>query len=76
MERRVGVLLRVDDPDDEVGEADDAVDLEAVRRLDRVEVRQVEQHEPVEVAGVQAVSPRHLEPVEERVGRPSPHAAA
>ena len=45
VQRCVSVLLRLHDPGDEVGESDDAVDLEPVRGLDRVEVGEVEQHE-------------------------------
>ena len=68
----VGVLLRVDDPDEEVRERDDAVDLLAVRALDRVEVRQVEQHQRRAVLAGDAMAPGHLEPVEQRVGRRAP----
>ncbi len=49
VERGVGVLLRLDDPDEEVGQLDHPVDLQPVRRLDRVEVRQVEKHEALEL---------------------------
>ena len=72
MQRGVGVLLRLDHPEDEVGEGDDALGLEPVRRLDRVEVRQVEQDEPVEPVLVDAVAAPDLEPVEERVGAVAP----
>ena len=51
MQRGVGVLLRVDDPHDEVGELEHPVDLEAVGGLDGVEVRQVEQHQAAEAVG-------------------------
>ena len=49
VQRGVRVLLRVHDPHHEVGERDHAVHLEAVLAHDRVEVGQVEQHEPVEL---------------------------
>ena len=49
MQRRVRVLLRLDHPDEEVGELDDPVHLEAVRGLDGVEVGQVEEDEAVRV---------------------------
>ena len=49
VQARVGVLLRLDDPEDEVGERDDPIRLDPVRRLHRVEVREVEQHEPAEL---------------------------
>ncbi len=45
MQRRIGVLLGLDHPGDEVGQPDDAVDFEPVRGLHRVEVREVEEHE-------------------------------
>ena len=44
----VGVLLRVDHPDDQVDEAEQPVDLQPVGPLDRVEVGQVEQHQPAQ----------------------------
>ena len=53
VQRGVRVLLRLDDPDEEVGELDDPVHLEPVRGLDGVEVGQVEKDE-----AVQAVSRR------------------
>ena len=72
VERGVRVLLRLDDPENEVGERDDPLGLDAVRRLDRVEVGQVEQDEPAEAVGVHLVSPSDLEPVEERVRTAAP----
>ena len=59
VERGVGVLLRVDDPHEQVGERDDAVGLAPVRRLDGVEVRQVEEHEPGRPRAVAAVAAGH-----------------
>jgi hypothetical protein len=50
VQRSVGVLLRVGDPDHEVDDLHEAVDLGAVAGLDRVEVGQVEHDERV-VAG-------------------------
>ena len=47
VQRGVGVLLRVDDPHEQVDEPHEPVDLEPVRGLDRVEVGQVEQDEAV-----------------------------
>jgi hypothetical protein len=46
VDRRVGVLLRVQHPHEHVDEGDEAVDLQPVRHLRRVVVGQVEQHEP------------------------------
>ncbi len=46
MQRGVGVLLRVHDPHEQVDQPHQPVHLGAVRRLDGVEVRQVEQDEP------------------------------
>ena len=46
----VGVLLRVDHPDEQVDELDQPVDLEPVVEHGRVVVGQVEQDEPVELA--------------------------
>ena len=59
VERGVGVLLRVDDPHEQVGERDDAVGLAAVRGLDGVEVGQVEEHEPGRARAVPAVAAGH-----------------
>jgi hypothetical protein len=39
VQHRVGVLLRLDDPEHEVGEGDHPVRLDAVLGLDRVEIR-------------------------------------
>ena len=46
--RGVGVLLRVEYPDHQVGELDQAVDLEVVGHLGRVVVGQVEQDDALE----------------------------
>ncbi len=46
----VGVLLRVEHPDHQVGELDQAVDLEVVGHLGRVVVGQVEQHHALQRA--------------------------
>ena len=48
MQRGVGVLLRVEHPDQQVDQLDQPVDLEPVLHPDRVEVGQVEQHQPVQ----------------------------
>ena len=48
VEAGVGVLLRVGDPDEDVDELEDALGLDPVRGLARVEVGQVEQDEAVE----------------------------
>ena len=48
VQRGVRVLLRLDDPEDEVRERDDPLRLEAVRGLDGVEVGEVEEDEPAE----------------------------
>ena len=45
VDRGVGVLLRVEDPHEHVGELHQPVDLEVVRDLGRVVVGQVEQHD-------------------------------
>ena len=57
MKRGVGVLLRLDDPDEEIGKLDDFVHLEPVRRLDGVEVGQVEKHEALQSVPVEAMTP-------------------
>ena len=72
MERGVCVLLRLDDPDEEVGELDDPVHLEPVRGLDGVEVGQVEKHQAAQSARVQAMTPLDLEPVEQGVRAVAP----
>ena len=83
VDRGVGVLLRVEHPDQQVGQLDQAVHLEVVRHLGRVVVGQVEQHHPVEgvvaaaavvehrVAGG-LVARRDPEPVEQLVGTLAP----
>ncbi|GAB3853705.1 hypothetical protein GCM10029963_45410 [Micromonospora andamanensis] len=74
MHHPVGVLLRVDHPDHQIDEAEQAVHLQPVRVLDGVEVGQVEQDQPVQrrlvVAVEQAlphepVAGQHTEPVEQ-----------
>jgi hypothetical protein len=69
---RVGVLLRLHDPDDQVGERHDPVDLEPVGAFDGVEVRQVEKREAAECPGVDPVTASDLEPVEEWIGAVAP----
>ena len=75
----IGVLLRVRDPDEEVDELEDPLGLDPVAGLQGVDVRQVEEDEPVEGAelptGAVAVDdvPRpDTEPVEELAGRRGP----
>ncbi len=63
VDRGVGVLLRVEDPDQQVGELDEAVDLEVVGHLGGVVVGQVEQHHALEVA----VDPRASPSSESRI---------
>jgi hypothetical protein len=81
----VRVLLRVDDPDDQVDQAEQPVDLDPVGRLDGVEVGQVEQHQPAQrrlVVAVECALPdepvarQHADPVEQPVGalQVAPHA--
>jgi hypothetical protein len=84
---RIGVLLRVDDPHEEVDKADEPVDLRAVRGLDRVEVGEVEEHQAGWSIG-EDMPRAHVEPVEQgrvdfasdgggrRRGRRSAHARA
>ena len=72
VKRRVRVLLRVHHPDQEVGERHDPIHLEPVRGLDRVEVRQVEEHQAVEPAVVAPVASRDLQPVEQGIGAVAP----
>jgi hypothetical protein len=69
----VGVLLRVDDPDEQVDEVEQPFDLEAMRGLDGVEVRQVQEHQARELAVTDRVPPRDPEPVEQRSPSPAPH---
>ena len=73
MQRRVGVLLRLDDPEHEVGERDDPLGLDPVRGLHGVEVGQVEEDEASEVVCVDLVPASDPEPVEQRAGVPAPH---
>ena len=78
VDRRVGVLLRVEHPHHHVGHRDQPVDLEVVVDLGGVVVGQVEQHQPVEplvlAAGVErrlardAVARRDVEPAQQRIG--------
>jgi hypothetical protein len=73
VERRVGVLLRVDDPHDEVRQLQHPLELRAVRGRDRVEVREVEHDEALRVVAVDVVAARDLEPVEQRLRAVTPH---
>ena len=66
VQRGVGVLLRVHDPHEQVDELDEAVDLVAVGRLDRVEVREVEQDEARRRTRVEGVAAADPEPVQQR----------
>ena len=72
VQRRIRVLLRLDDPEHEVGERDDALCLQPVRRLDRVEVGKIEQDEAAESVRVDTVTAADLEPVEQRVSACAP----
>ena len=67
VQRGVGVLLRVDHPHEQVDEAHEPVHLDPMGDLDRVEVGQVEQDQPVRAAAVERVPRRHLQPVEQPV---------
>ncbi|MCP9949685.1 hypothetical protein LUX33_15625 [Actinomadura madurae] len=78
VQRRVRVLLRVDHPDEQVGDRDEPVDLGAVHRLDGVVVGQVDEDEALQ-AGVGALQVEgagagvpvplvDVEPVEQRAG--------
>ena len=67
VDRGVGVLLRVEHPDEHVDQRDEPVDLQPVRHLRRVVVRQVEQHEPAQVVlRFEGVPAGDLEPVQQR----------
>ena len=66
MEQRVGVLLRVGDPRDGVDAWQQLLDGRAVGRLDRVHVRQVEDHDALERRIVVEPPFAGTEPVEER----------
>ena len=78
MQDPVAVLLRVDHPDHLVDQAEQPVHLEPVPAFHRVEVGQVEQHQPAQrrlVVAVQRALPdeplpwQHADPVEQPVGR-------
>ena len=73
--RRVRVLLRIDDPDEEVDALDEPVGLGAMEPLDGVEVGKVDEDKPVELPVLRApMAPRNPEPVEavDRRARPRP----
>jgi hypothetical protein len=74
MEGSVGIFLRIDDPDEEVDELDQAIHLEPVRDIGGVLVGEIEQDQAVELAlaaGVEdglaseLVTPRDTEPVQQ-----------
>ena len=72
--RRVGVLLRVEHPDQQVDQLHQPVDLQPVRQPDGVVVGQVEQDQPGRVgvaAACRSVPAGDLQPVEQRTRRPS-----
>ena len=69
VQRRVGVLLRVDHPDQHVDQLHQPIDLHPVLPLGGVVVRQVEQDQPVQRLGrlrvpLQRMSPGDLQPVQ------------
>ena len=66
VQRRVRVLLRVHHPHEQVDDPDEAVDLFAVGRLDRVEVREVEQDQARGRTRVEGVPTADPEPVQQR----------
>jgi hypothetical protein len=74
VQRLVRVLLRIDDPDEQVNELDEAIDLEPVVELGGVVIGQVEQDQAVELLLVldhRAVLPgrlptRDAEPLNQR----------
>ncbi len=67
--RRVGVLLRIEHPHQDVDETDEPVDLEAVLQLDAVVVGEVEQDQSVQRRfGLVPVPAGHFQPVEQPVG--------
>jgi hypothetical protein len=68
----VGVLLGVDDPDQQVRQLEHPLDLDAMRAVDRVEVRQVEEHQALRRAAVAVMAARDLEPVQQRIGDLAP----
>lgn len=77
----VGVLLRIDDPDDGVDERQDAVDLLTVLHGRRVVVGEVHQNEAAQLRvavgaldGASAQPPGDAEPVDERRGAVAPTA--
>ena len=72
----VRVLLRLDDPQDEIRECDHALRLRAMPGLDRVEVRQVEQHEAVELVRRQLVPFVDRQPAEQAVRAAAPDRCA
>jgi hypothetical protein len=80
MQGVVGVLLRVDDPDHQVDEPHQTVDLQTVSHRGAVMIGKVQQDESVEVdrpagglRGRQPVSARHPQPVEKLVTAFSDH---
>ena len=55
MERRIGILLGIDDPHKNVGQRHEAVDLQSVRSRHRVVVGNVEQDQPGELVLIRSV---------------------
>jgi len=79
----VGVLLRVDDPDEDIDHGEEPIDLLGVVFLHRVVVRQVEEDQPVErplplplQEGVEEHAALDAEEVEELVRPNTPRAGA
>ena len=74
MERGIGIFLRVDDPDEEVDELDQAIRLEPVGEVGGVLVGEIKQDQTIEfvlAAGIEdrlvseLVTPRDTEPVKQ-----------
>ncbi len=70
MDGRIGVLLRIDDPDQHVHQLHQPIYLQAMVQLGGVMIRQVQQYQPVQGRirlriGRQRVPSRDLEPVQQ-----------
>ena len=71
MQRGVGILLRIDHPDQHVNLLHQPIDLPAVTLIGRIVVGQVHQHQPTQdrIVALHQVAPGDVQPIKQLVGQ-------